>query len=119
MLQACEPAFSSGSCAPINAWVGGIAPLVNVTAYPSVSLSLSLFSLSRLFSTSLRCCVYEPLRQSEDRGVATVSGGQIVVGGEVLSDGQQYAFDYISDVVKFANPDGSSVFITFSVEIEQ
>ncbi|GMT22879.1 hypothetical protein PFISCL1PPCAC_14176, partial [Pristionchus fissidentatus] len=87
----CEPGFGSTSCAASHSWVGGIAPLLNITSYP----------------TTLRCCVYEPLRQSEDRGVATVGGGQIVVGGEVLSDGVQYAFDYISDVTKNVNYDQS------------
>ncbi|KAF8373868.1 hypothetical protein PRIPAC_80297, partial [Pristionchus pacificus] len=87
----CEPGFGSVSCAGTNSWVGGIAPLMNISAYP----------------TTLRCCVYEALRQSEDRGVATVGGGQIVVGGEVFSGGVQYAFDYISDITKTVNYDQS------------
>ncbi|GMR44642.1 hypothetical protein PMAYCL1PPCAC_14837, partial [Pristionchus mayeri] len=87
----CEPGFGSISCAGANSWIGGIAPLINLTSYP----------------TTVRCCVYEPLNQSEDRGVASVAGGQIVVGGEVFSDGIQYAFDYISDVTKHVNFDRS------------
>ena len=85
----CEAGFASGSCGGVNQWVGGIAPLVNVSAFPTV----------------LQCCSYDLLVNSEDRGVATVTGGQIVVGGEVISNGQQIAFDYIADVSKTVRAD--------------
>ncbi|GMR61759.1 hypothetical protein PMAYCL1PPCAC_31954 [Pristionchus mayeri] len=87
----CEQSFSSSSCRGNNQWVGGIAPLYNVTSAPIV----------------LRCCSLETLLQSEDRGLAAMHQGQIVVGGEVLTSGLQVAFDYISDVGKVVLADGT------------
>ena len=54
----------------------------------------------------LQCCTYEKLVLAEDRGIVIVNSGQIIVGGEVMKDGRQYAFDYISDIVKHIKPDG-------------
>ncbi|KAF8386416.1 wrt-4 [Pristionchus pacificus] len=87
----CEQAFASQNCPGLNQWVSGIAPLVNVTAFPTV----------------VQCCSFDGLLQSEDRGLATVKGGQIVQGGEVVSSGVQVGFDYISDLVKIVRADGS------------
>ena len=56
---------------------------------------------------ALRCCEYEPLRLSENRGIAVVKPGQIVVGGEVFNGDRQYAFDYISDIAKHMKKDGT------------
>jgi predicted NBD/HSP70 family sugar kinase len=47
------------------------------------------------------------LRLSVDRGVAVVAPGQIVIGGEVFKDRRQYAFDYISDILKHTLPNGT------------
>ncbi|KAF8355716.1 hypothetical protein PRIPAC_97339 [Pristionchus pacificus] len=90
----CEQTFASANCAGINQWVGGIAPLHNVTAYPIV----------------LRCCSFDALLQSEDRGLAIMHAGQIVVGGEVINSGIQAGFDYISDIAKNVRPDGNVVY---------
>jgi len=53
---------------------------------------------------SLQCCHYYALELSEDRGVAAVRTGQIVLGGEVLDGGgetkRQFAFDYVADIKK-------------------
>ncbi|GMT07740.1 hypothetical protein PENTCL1PPCAC_29914, partial [Pristionchus entomophagus] len=87
----CEPTFSSANCAGPNKWVGGIAPLLNVTS----------------FQTMLQCCAYDGLLQSEDRGVASLHAGQAVVGGEVISSGLQVGFDYISDISKVLRVDGT------------
>lgn len=56
---------------------------------------------------AVQCCEYEPLKNSTDRGIAVVNPGQIVIGGEILNGERQYAFDYISDVVKHTKPDGT------------
>ncbi|KAK6038956.1 hypothetical protein COOONC_23539 [Cooperia oncophora] len=63
----CEETFRSETCVSDNQWVGGIAPLMNVSTA----------------QTFLQCCTFEPLRLSEDRGLAVVKSGQIVIGGEV------------------------------------
>ncbi|KAF8375515.1 hypothetical protein PRIPAC_81944 [Pristionchus pacificus] len=57
--------------------------------------------------TSLRCCAFEALFESEDRGVATLHAGQISVGGEIINSGIQAGFDYISDIDKLVQFDGS------------
>lgn len=55
----------------------------------------------------LKCCRYDSLRLSVDRGVAVVAPGQIVIGGEVFKERRQYAFDYISDVLKHTLDNGT------------
>ncbi|GMS97166.1 hypothetical protein PENTCL1PPCAC_19341, partial [Pristionchus entomophagus] len=88
----CDHSFSSDNCAGSNQWVGGIAPLLNITSFP----------------TTLQCCTLEALLQSEDRGVASLHDGHMVIGGEKRSEkGILYGFDYISDVTKILRPDGS------------
>ncbi|PIO61668.1 hypothetical protein TELCIR_16801 [Teladorsagia circumcincta] len=63
--------------------------------------------------TVLQCCTFEPLRLSSNRGVATVKPGQIVIGGEVnLMVLNNEAFDYISNVEKQINADGT---VTYKV----
>ncbi|CAJ0610585.1 unnamed protein product [Cylicocyclus nassatus] len=96
----CEPTFQSHSCDGDNQWAGGIAPLLNISAFPLV----------------MQCCKFEPLRLSTDRGVAIVKRGQIVVGGEVSKNGTQYAFDYISNIVKTLSLDG---YVTYEVNIRR
>ncbi|CAJ0583550.1 unnamed protein product, partial [Mesorhabditis spiculigera] len=100
MTAECEATYQSNTCDPARQWVGGIAPLLNVSAFPTV----------------LQCCNYEVLRASTDRGVAVVNPGQIVVGGEVMRAGKQYAFDYIADVVKSVNGDGT---VSYDVSIRR
>ncbi|GMT33432.1 hypothetical protein PFISCL1PPCAC_24729, partial [Pristionchus fissidentatus] len=87
--SACSMSFSSSSCG-IGQWVGGIAPQADVKT-----------------SQKLRCCAYGPLLQSEDRGIATVRPGQLVVGGEVLVEGRVVAFDYVADLAKTVKEDGT------------
>uniref|UniRef100_A0A1I7XX90 HintN domain-containing protein n=1 Tax=Steinernema glaseri TaxID=37863 RepID=A0A1I7XX90_9BILA len=53
---------------------------------------------------------------SQDRGVAVVNPGQIVIGGEVLHGKRQYAFDYISDILKHTKADGT---VTYDVSIRR
>uniref|UniRef100_A0A183VBL5 Peptidase S1 domain-containing protein n=1 Tax=Toxocara canis TaxID=6265 RepID=A0A183VBL5_TOXCA len=90
----CESSFASGTCYRNVQWVGGIAPIYDINST----------------SLSMQCCWYDALRHSTDRGMATVKPGQIVLGGEVLRDRRQYAFDYISDVFKKQNLDGRCAF---------
>lgn len=89
-FQHCATTFDSEQCPSESQWVGGFGPVMNATDLP----------------LAVQCCDYEPLKLSEDRGVAVVNSGQIVIGGEVLNQGRQYAFDYISDVVKHTSPEG-------------
>uniref|UniRef100_A0A0M3INZ2 CN hydrolase domain-containing protein n=1 Tax=Ascaris lumbricoides TaxID=6252 RepID=A0A0M3INZ2_ASCLU len=93
-IAECEPTFESDSCPRNHQWVGGIAP---TSKDPKASLSL-------------QCCSYNILKYSTDRGVATIHPGEIVVGGEVLKDGRQYAFDYIADIQKAKSDDDSPVY---------
>uniref|UniRef100_A0AC34RLG3 Uncharacterized protein n=1 Tax=Panagrolaimus sp. JU765 TaxID=591449 RepID=A0AC34RLG3_9BILA len=88
-IAKCSVTFDSEQCSTKNQWVGGISPLLR----PELPISL-------------QCCEYDKLELSEDQGVAVVNAGQIVVGGEIVKNGRQYAFDYISDVLKHVNPDG-------------
>ncbi|CAD5227574.1 unnamed protein product [Bursaphelenchus okinawaensis] len=87
----CAATYDSDQCASETQWVGGIGPLSNVTGLP----------------LALQCCDYDPLLLSQDRGIAAVKPGQIVIGGEILSGERQYAFDYISDIVKNVSKDGT------------
>ncbi|EJW79120.1 hypothetical protein WUBG_09971 [Wuchereria bancrofti] len=56
------------------------------------------------------------LINSWDRGIADVNPGQIVVGGEVMQDGRQYAFDYIANIKKYFKKNGS---VAYSVTIRR
>lgn len=97
----CEDTFQSFSCDADNQWVAGIAPLLKVNSS----------------MTALQCCTYEPLRISSDRGLATVKPGQIVIGGEITTDtGEQYAFDYVSNIEKTMNVNGT---VTYYVNMRR
>uniref|UniRef100_A0AC34FZ68 Uncharacterized protein n=1 Tax=Panagrolaimus sp. ES5 TaxID=591445 RepID=A0AC34FZ68_9BILA len=96
----CATTFESEQCPSETQWVGGFGPVLNASELP----------------LAVQCCEYEPLKLSEDRGVAVVNSGQIVIGGEVLNNGRQYAFDYISDVVKHTAPDGK---VSYDVSIRR
>lgn len=74
-----------------------------------IAVRISLFSNPYFSNSSMavQCCEYEPLKNSTDRGIAVVNPGQIVIGGEILNGERQYAFDYISDVVKNIKSDGT------------
>ncbi|EFP03661.1 CRE-WRT-4.1 protein [Caenorhabditis remanei] len=87
----CDPEFQSLSCNSEDQWVGGISPVMNATTTQVIAY---------------QCCTYPPLRASTDRGIATVSSGQIVVGGEVTENNHQYAFDYISNIEKKLDEQG-------------
>ncbi|GMS92051.1 hypothetical protein PENTCL1PPCAC_14226, partial [Pristionchus entomophagus] len=89
----CDPAYTSAQCAgAANQWVGGIAPVTNVTT----------------FATALQCCTYIGLQQSQDRGRASIHAGQIALGGEVLDEkGNQLGFDYISNIAKTVHMNGT------------
>ncbi|KHN83873.1 Warthog protein 4 [Toxocara canis] len=94
----CEDSFGSRSCSVENEWLGGIAPVSNTN------------------SVALRCCTYERLRLSTDRGTATVVGGQMAIGGEVLNGRRQYAFDYISNIEKHITSNGS---VSYDVQMRR
>ncbi|KAH7719054.1 CRE-WRT-4.1 protein [Aphelenchoides avenae] len=96
----CAATFESEQCPSESQWVGGIGPLVNISGLP----------------LAVQCCEYEPLRLSQDRGVAVVNPGQIVIGGEVINGERQYAFDYISDIVKHTKADGS---VSYDVSVRR
>uniref|UniRef100_A0A0N4ZTM4 HintN domain-containing protein n=1 Tax=Parastrongyloides trichosuri TaxID=131310 RepID=A0A0N4ZTM4_PARTI len=87
----CTKTYESESCPGEDEWVGGIAPALNYTELP----------------LGIQCCSYAPLKDSEDRGVAVVNVGQIVIGGEVFAGKRQYAFDYIKDILKHTNENGT------------
>uniref|UniRef100_A0AC34QKX9 Uncharacterized protein n=1 Tax=Panagrolaimus sp. JU765 TaxID=591449 RepID=A0AC34QKX9_9BILA len=99
-LAQCASTFDSEQCPSDSQWVGGFGPLLNATNLP----------------LAVQCCEYKPLSLSEDRGVAVVNAGQIVIGGEVLNGQRQYAFDYISDVIKHTSEDGK---ISYDVSIRR
>ncbi|GMT07301.1 hypothetical protein PENTCL1PPCAC_29475, partial [Pristionchus entomophagus] len=90
VFKKCEPAFVSTSCPGVNKWVGGIAPLVNVTS-----------SL-----TMIQCCAFEGALESEERRVASLQR-QMVLGGEVFTENEQTHFDFISNIAKTMRDDGS------------
>uniref|UniRef100_A0A0K0EUI1 HintN domain-containing protein n=1 Tax=Strongyloides venezuelensis TaxID=75913 RepID=A0A0K0EUI1_STRVS len=87
----CSKTFEAESCPGEDEWVGGIAPASNYSELP----------------LAIQCCSFEGLKDSEDRGVAVVNVGQIVIGGEVFSGKRQYAFDYIKDILKHTSENGS------------
>uniref|UniRef100_A0A915PX76 Uncharacterized protein n=1 Tax=Setaria digitata TaxID=48799 RepID=A0A915PX76_9BILA len=66
--------------------------------------------------SQLACCTFDNLKNSWDRGIADVSPGQIVVGGEVMRGDRQYAFDYIANVKKHIKEDGS---LSYSVSVRR
>ncbi|CAJ0610569.1 unnamed protein product [Cylicocyclus nassatus] len=90
----CEEKFTSQGCAR-GQWLGGIAPR---------NLANGVQKLQ------VRCCSYAPLLESEDRGVAIVSNGQLVVGGEVLNGDELSGFDYISDITAETSEQGNTVY---------
>ncbi|KJH42454.1 hypothetical protein DICVIV_11565 [Dictyocaulus viviparus] len=92
-VATCEEHYSTKSCSP-GQWVGGIAPK-------------SLVHGSKL---QIRCCSYAPLLNSEDRGVAMVTNGQLVVGGEVMNDDNLVSFDYIANIRTELNQSGNIVY---------
>uniref|UniRef100_A0A7E4UV96 HintN domain-containing protein n=1 Tax=Panagrellus redivivus TaxID=6233 RepID=A0A7E4UV96_PANRE len=96
----CSPTYDSEQCPKDTQWVGGLGPLLNASKLP----------------LAIQCCEYEPLRLAEDRGVAVVKSGQIVIGGEVMNGKRQFAFDYISDVVKHTSESGE---VTYDVSIKR
>ncbi|VDD94500.1 unnamed protein product [Enterobius vermicularis] len=96
----CQATYESTSCDMPNQWVGGIAPLYNVTNAPFL----------------MKCCAYDGLSLSTDRGTAQVAPGQILVGGEVLKNRRQYAFDYIANIRRNVDEDDTSALLNLLVE---
>ncbi|EYC23691.1 hypothetical protein Y032_0015g2788 [Ancylostoma ceylanicum] len=90
----CEEKFTSQGCAP-GQWLGGIAPKGLIQGATGLQV---------------RCCWYAPLLDSEDRGVAMVTNGQLVVGGEVLDGGDLDGFDYIADIKEETSKEGKTVY---------
>lgn len=88
---------------PVARWHWAARQRLRIAVGP---LSHKSFVLNVCFRLAVQCCEYEPLRLSQDRGVAVVNPGQIVIGGEVINGERQYAFDYISDIVKHTKADG-------------
>ncbi|PAV78484.1 hypothetical protein WR25_09546 isoform F [Diploscapter pachys] len=87
------------SCRP-DEWVGGLAPQEDPQSSP----------------LKVRCCSYHMLEVSEDRGVATVKQGQLVVGGEYMEADKLLGFDYISNLQKSFYDNGT---IYYSVTIKR
>uniref|UniRef100_A0A1I8EF58 Uncharacterized protein n=1 Tax=Wuchereria bancrofti TaxID=6293 RepID=A0A1I8EF58_WUCBA len=99
-LAFCEKNYASSLCDENMQWVGGLSPSSNITTQPLL----------------LKCCTFDNLKNSWDRGIADVNPGQIVVGGEVMQDGRQYAFDYIANIKKYFKKNGS---VAYSVTIRR
>lgn len=93
-LAICTEEYKSSTCEE-GEWVGGLSPQ------------------SDPFTDKLemKCCSYQVLISSQDRGNAVVKQGQLVVGGEVLDDGKLVAFDYISNLSKTVSENGTVVYI--------
>ncbi|KAK6009161.1 hypothetical protein OSTOST_25937, partial [Ostertagia ostertagi] len=89
----CEEVYSRQGCVA-GQWVGGIAPQ----------------SLAQGSELQVRCCWYAPLVESEDRGVAMVTNGQLVVGGEVMDGDVLEGFDYIADIKTEGIKNGRTVY---------
>ncbi|VDM15338.1 unnamed protein product [Wuchereria bancrofti] len=70
------------------AWVGRLSPSSNITTQPLL----------------LKCCTFDNLKNSWDRGIADVNPGQ--VGDEIMQDERQYAFDYIANIKKYFKKSG-------------
>ncbi|CAL2049688.1 unnamed protein product [Caenorhabditis brenneri] len=93
-LAICTEEFKSSTCEE-GEWVGGLSPQ------------------SDPFTDKLemKCCSYQVLINSQDRGNAVVKQGQLVVGGEVLDNGKLVAFDYISNLSKTVSNNGTVVYV--------
>ncbi|CAO4385003.1 unnamed protein product [Caenorhabditis nigoni] len=93
-LAICTDEYKSNTCEE-GEWVGGLSPQ------------------SDPFTDKLemKCCSYQVLINSQDRGNAVVKQGQLVVGGEVLDDGKLVAFDYISNLSKTVSKNGTVVYV--------
>ncbi|KAK6759391.1 hypothetical protein RB195_021152 [Necator americanus] len=90
----CEEKFSEQGCAP-GQWLGGIAPRGLIQGATGMQV---------------RCCWYAPLLDSEDRGIAMVTNGQLVIGGEVMDGRDLNGFDYIADVKAETTKQGNVVY---------
>ncbi|CAI2356781.1 unnamed protein product [Caenorhabditis sp. 36 PRJEB53466] len=93
-LAICTDEYKSNSCEE-GEWVGGLSPQ------------------SDPFTDKLeiKCCSYQVLINSQDRGNAVVKQGQLVVGGEVLENEKLVAFDYISNLSKTVSKNGTVVYV--------
>uniref|UniRef100_A0A8R1E3R6 Uncharacterized protein n=1 Tax=Caenorhabditis japonica TaxID=281687 RepID=A0A8R1E3R6_CAEJA len=93
-VSICTDDFKSSSCEE-GEWVGGLSPQ------------------SDPFTDKLevKCCSYQVLINSQDRGNAVVKQGQLVVGGEVLENEKLVAFDYISNLSKSVSKNGTVVYV--------
>ncbi|VDO98730.1 unnamed protein product [Heligmosomoides polygyrus] len=92
-FQKCEETYSKQGCVA-GQWLGGIAP----------------HAVAQGSDLQVRCCWYAPLIDSEDRGVAVVTNGQLVVGGEVMEGDSLESFDYIADIKIEGTKDGNTVY---------
>ncbi|CAI4230131.1 unnamed protein product [Auanema sp. JU1783] len=88
-----------GRCNP-GQWAAGVLPVLNASASP----------------LALQCCTYGPLEDTEDRGVATVQPGQIVIGGEGTTDDQFQYFDYIANMNKTIDENGN---VAYEIDIRR
>uniref|UniRef100_A0A914WGG1 Hint domain-containing protein n=1 Tax=Plectus sambesii TaxID=2011161 RepID=A0A914WGG1_9BILA len=77
----CENGASSSACGGLNQWVGGIDKNRDGNG-----------------ALKLQCCTYSGLSQSTILGSSVVGENEALVGGEVLTNGRQTAFDVISNV---------------------
>uniref|UniRef100_A0AAF5Q608 Uncharacterized protein n=1 Tax=Wuchereria bancrofti TaxID=6293 RepID=A0AAF5Q608_WUCBA len=79
--------------------------LVLGCARPSCfGLGVKIDKDARFYRLLLKCCTFDNLKNSWDRGIADVNPGQ--VGDEIMQDERQYAFDYIANIKKYFKKSG-------------
>uniref|UniRef100_A0A914VWX7 Hint domain-containing protein n=1 Tax=Plectus sambesii TaxID=2011161 RepID=A0A914VWX7_9BILA len=83
----CEDVASSSACGGPNQWVGGIGE-----------------NKAGDRPLKLQCCTYSGLAQSTVLGSSVIGENEALVGGEVLTNNRQTAFDVISNVQKVISP---------------
>ncbi|CAJ0947747.1 unnamed protein product, partial [Mesorhabditis belari] len=92
-VSSCEAIYRQNGC-DAGQWIGGLAPQAD--AYSK--------------TVQTRCCSYGPLFNSEDRGIAQLHPGQMVVGGEVTANNRLVAFDYIANLNKIISENGTIIY---------
>uniref|UniRef100_A0A914W2W2 Hint domain-containing protein n=1 Tax=Plectus sambesii TaxID=2011161 RepID=A0A914W2W2_9BILA len=83
----CEDVASSLACTGLNQWVGGIGKNKDGSK-----------------PMKLQCCTYSGMAQSTVLGGTVIGENEALVGGEVLTNGRQTAFDVISNVQQIISP---------------
>uniref|UniRef100_A0A914W217 Uncharacterized protein n=1 Tax=Plectus sambesii TaxID=2011161 RepID=A0A914W217_9BILA len=83
----CEDVASSLACTGLNEWVGGIGGSKDGNG-----------------PMKLQCCTYSGMAQSTVLGGTVIGENEALIGGEVLTNGRQTAFDVISNVQQIISP---------------